>query len=161
MTLQENENLMTMIKSNKELVDKWTLRFDEVSNNVYNVELTDNFGRQVGTTDHDLDRAIETSISYAFDIERQLNNTLNKFTYDTFKYFFADQPLLADNYSDKDFGSWIFEKIGKRIILDGKDLLLSLQSQTELNNWKDDFTIKLTDLTFEQIQKLKNKFKND
>jgi hypothetical protein len=150
-----------MIRNNKELVNNWTLRFDEISNNVYKVQLTDNFGRQAGTTDHDLYRAIETCISYAFDIEKQLNNTLNKFTYDTFKYFFADQKLLADNYSDKDFGSWIIEKDGKRIILDGKDLLLSLQSQTELNNWTDDFTIKLTDLTFEQIQKLKDKFKNN
>ena len=147
--------------NNKKLVDKWTLRFDEISNNVYKVELTDNFGRQAGTTDQDLDRAIETCISYAFDIERQFNNTLNKFTYDTFKYFFADQPLLAENYSDKDFGSWTIEKVGKRIILDGKDFLLSLQSLTEINNWSDDFSIKLTDLTFEQIITLKERFKND
>ncbi len=150
-----------MIRNKKEFLDNWTLRFDEISNNVYKVQLTDNFGRQAATTDHDLYRAIETCISYAFDIERQLNNTLNKFTYDTFKYFFADQKLLSDNYSDKDFGSWIIEKDRKRIILDGKDLLLSLQSQTELNYWTDDFTIKLTDLTFEQIQKLKDKFKTD
>ncbi len=159
--MKENENLLTMISNNKELVDKWTLRFDEISNNVYKVQLTDNFGRKAETTDHDLDRAIETCISYAFDIERQLNNTLNKFTYDTFKYFFADQKLLADNYSDKDFGSWIIQKESKRMILDGRDFLLSFQSQIELNNWTDDFTIKIIDLTFEQIQLLRDKFNDD
>ena len=42
-----------MITNDKELVDNWTLRFDEISNNVYKVQLTDNFGRQAITTDHD------------------------------------------------------------------------------------------------------------
>ena len=150
-----------MIKNNSELVDKWTLRFDEVSNNVYKVELTDNFGRKSGTTDHDLERAIETCLSYAFDIERQLNNPLNKFTYDTFKYFLADQKLSVEKYSDKDFGSWTIEKTKKRIILDGRDFLLSLQSQTEIDNWVNEITINLKDLTFEQVKQIKDKFKND
>ncbi|KFC18453.1 hypothetical protein [Chryseobacterium sp. FH1] len=150
-----------MIRNNAELVDKWTLRFDEVSNNVYTVELTDKFGRKSGTTDHDLCRAIETCISYAFDIEKQLGNPLNKFTYDTFKYFLAEQKLLVDNYSDKDFGSWIIEKNLKRIMLDGRDFLLTLQSQSKTSSWTDDFTIELTELTFTQINELKDKFKND
>lgn len=150
-----------MIKNNSELVDHWTLHFDEVSNNVYQVELTDKFGRKSVTTDHDLDKAIETCMSYAFDIEKQLGNSLNKFTYDTFKYFLSDQKLLVDNYSDKDFGSWIIENNKKRIVLDGKDFLLSIQNQIETDNWEDDFFIKLTDLTFKQINELKDRFKND
>ena len=150
-----------MIKNNSELVDNWTLHFEEVSNNVYQVELTDKFGRKSGTTDHDLDRAIETCISYAFDIEKQLGNSLNKFIYDTFKYFLTDQKILVDNYSDKDFGSWIIENNRKRIILDGKDFLLSLQSQVETDNWKDNFSTNISDLTFKQINEVKNRFKND
>ncbi len=150
-----------MIKNNSQLVGNWTLHFDEVSNNVYQVELMDKFGRKSGTTDHDLDRAIETCISYAFDIEKQLGNSLNKFTYDTFKYFLADQKILVDNYSDKDFGSWIIENNRKRIILDGKDFLLSLQSQLEKDVWEDDFSINITDLTFKQINEVKDRFKND
>lgn len=150
-----------MIKNISVLVDNWTLNFDEVSNNVFQVELTDKFGRKSGTTDHDLESAIETCISYAFDIEKQLGNSINKFTYDTFKYFLADQKLLVDNYSDKDFGSWIIENNRKRIILDGRDFLLSLQSQLEIDNWTDDFSIKLTDLTFKQINELKDRFRND
>ena len=47
MTSRESENLLTMIRNNKELVDTWTLRFDEISNNVYKVTLTDKLGRQV------------------------------------------------------------------------------------------------------------------
>lgn len=150
-----------MIKNNSELVDNWTLYFDEVSNNVYQVELTDKFGRKSGATDHDLDRATETCISYAFDIEKQLGNSLNKFTYDTFKYFLTDQKILVDNYSDKDFGSWIIENNRKRIILNGRDFLLSLQSQLEKDIWEDDFSIKITDLTFKQINEVKDRFKND
>ncbi len=150
-----------MIKNNSKIIDGWNFHFEEVSNNVYKVELTDNFGRQASTTDHDLEKAIETCLSYSFDIERQLNNSLNKFTYDTFKYFLADEKLIENNYSDKDFGSWIIQKNYKRIILDGKDYLLSLQSITETDNWKEDLAIKLTDLTFKQIIKLKDKFKND
>ena len=150
-----------MIKNNSELVDNWTLHFDEVSNNVYQVELTDKFGRKSGTTDHDLDRAIETCISYAFDIERKLGNSLNKFIYDIFKFFLTDQKILVDNYSDKDFGSWIIENNRKRIILDGKDFLLTLQSQVETDNWKDAFSTNITDLTFKQINEIKDRFKND
>jgi hypothetical protein len=150
-----------MIKNNSKIIDGWTIHFEEVSNNVYKVELIDNFGRQASTTDHDLEKAIETCLSYSFDIERQLNNSLNKFTYDTFKYFLNYEKILTDNYSDKDFGSWIIQKSNKRIIFDGKDSILILQSQTEEDNWTDDLAIKLTDLTFKQITELKEKFKND
>lgn len=137
------------------------MNFDEVSNNVYKVELTDAFGRKAGTTDHELDRAIETCLSYAFDIEKQLNNPLNKFIYDTFKYFLSDQTPLSDNYSGKDFGSWIIEKNEKRITLDGKESLLALQSQTASNVWIDDFTMKVKEVTFEQFKEIRDKIKND
>ena len=155
------DNSRTILNNNSKFVDNWTLHFDEVSNNVYKVKLIDNFGRQTSTTDNDLEKAIETCLSYSFDIERQLNNSLNKFTFDTFKYFLADEKLLTDNYSDKDFGSWIIQKYNKRIILDGKDFLLILQSQAETDNWKDDIVIKLTDLTFKHIIELKDKLKNE
>ena len=65
------------------VLDMWSLSFEEISNNVYKVELTGNLGRQVGVTDHDLDRGIETCLSFAFDIEKKLGNNLNKFIYDT------------------------------------------------------------------------------
>lgn len=150
-----------MLRKKTELADKWTLNFDEVSNNVYKVELTDPYGRTAGTTDHDLDRAIETCLSFAFDIEKQLDNPRNKFIYDTFKYFLSDQTLLTDNYSDKDFGSWIIEKNEKRIILDGKESILSLQSQTASNIWVDDFKMKVKEVKFEQLKELRDKIKND
>lgn len=150
-----------MFSDKTELADKWTLNYDEVSNNVYKVELTDPHGRKAGTTDHDLDRAIETCLSFAFDIEKQLDNPLNKFIYDTFKYFLSDQTLVLHNYSDKDFGSWVIEKNKKRIILGGKDSLLALQSQTASNVWIDDFTMKVKEVTFEQLKEIRDKIKND
>jgi len=150
-----------MTNSNSEIIDGWTLHFEEVSSNVYKVELVDNFGRLTSTTDNNLENAIETCLSYCFDIERQLDNSLNKLTYDILKYLLDNEKLNSDNYSDKDFGSWIIQKSNKRIILDGKDSLLMIQSQTETNKWKDDLDIKLTDLTFKQITELKDKLKNE
>ena len=96
-----------MTNNNSKIINSWTLHFEEVSNSVYKVEMIDNYGRQTSTTDHNLEKAIETCLSDSFNIERQLNNSLNKFTYDTFKYFLADEKLLLGNYSDKDLGSWI------------------------------------------------------
>lgn len=150
-----------MTNNNSEIIDGWTLHFEEVSSNVYKVELVDNFGRLTSTTDNNLENAIETCLSYCFDIERQLDNSLNKLTYDTFKYLLDNEKLNSDNYSDIDFGSWIIQKSNKRIILDGKDSLLMIQSQTETNKWKDDLDINLTDLTFKQIIELKDKLKNE
>jgi len=150
-----------MLGNNSKIIDGWTLHFEEVSNNVYNVKLIDNYGRQTSTTDHDLERAIETCLSHSFDIERQLNNSLNKFTFDTIKYFLANEKLHLDNYSDRDFGSWNIEKERKRIILDGKDLLQTFQSKTETDTWTDDLNINLKDLTFKQIIELKEKLKNE
>ena len=49
--------------------------------------------------------------------------------------------------------------MNKRIILDGRDLLLSLQNRDEANNWDDNFNINLKDLTFEQLKEMRDKLK--
>lgn len=41
------------------------------------------------------------------------------------------------------------------------DLLLSLQSKTEINNWMNELTIILKEVTFEQLKKIKEKFDNE
>lgn len=74
---------LSHIKNNGEILPSRTLTFDEVSNNVYKLTLTDNFGRQAETTDTNLENAITTVETYAFDIEKQASKNWNKFLYDT------------------------------------------------------------------------------
>jgi hypothetical protein len=65
-----------------------------VSNNVYKVTLTDHFARQVETTDIDLEKAIMTVESYAFDIEKQISKGWNKFLYDTCIIKLGDKKII-------------------------------------------------------------------
>jgi hypothetical protein len=139
------------------VIDNWTLRYEEVSNNVFEVELLDNLGRRVVTTDHNLKEAVKTCISYAFDIERKLKNSLNKFLYDTFKYFLLSQKFIVDRYDDQIFGSWIIEDKNVRLLLDGKESLLVLQTQGTEKVWSGAVVVSLKDLTIEMVDTLSDR----
>ena len=67
------------MSNNKIILEGWKSHIEEVSNGVYKFEFIDEYGRNVGCTDHDFERGIETCISYAFDIEKQINVNWNKF----------------------------------------------------------------------------------
>ncbi|WP_435354958.1 hypothetical protein [Emticicia sp. SJ17W-69] len=60
-------------RNGDEVLSGWFLYFDEVSNNVYKVELNDGLGRIAGCTDSDLEAAILKCIEFAKDIDLQLN----------------------------------------------------------------------------------------
>ena len=124
----------------------WTLTFDEVSNNVYKVTLTDKYGRQAETTDTDLDKAIVTVQTYAFDIEKQISKNWNKFLYDTCIKKLGDKKIIEQQYHDEAFGSWYVLLTDNRILLDGRDYLFCIQVYK--NDWADTTTIKLSELTF-------------
>jgi hypothetical protein len=66
---------MVTSRNGDQILPNWVLRFDEESNNVYKVSLTDSFGRQAATTDHNLERAVKTCEEYDFDIEKQISKT--------------------------------------------------------------------------------------
>jgi len=104
----------------------WTLTFDEVSNNVYKVNLTDNFGRQGGTTDSDLDAAIATCESYAFDIERQFSKNWTRFLYDTCILKLQNKGIIEKQYHAETFGSW-YILLKDRILFDGRDFVFCIQ----------------------------------
>jgi hypothetical protein len=74
--------------------DKWTLQFEEISNNIYLVKLTDINGRQAQIRNNNLNNAIEECLSYSFEIEKQLNNPIDKFTFDIFEYYFNKDEIF-------------------------------------------------------------------
>jgi len=129
-----------------EILPGWTFTFDEVSNNIYRVTLTDKFGRQTSTTDTDLEQAIKTCESYAFEIERQISKGWTKFLFDTCILKLGDKTIIEKQYHEETFGSW-YILLDKRIILDNREAVFCVQKCNE-NNWIDTQSIKLKDLTF-------------
>jgi hypothetical protein len=139
-----------IIKSRSEILPGWILSFDEVSNNVYKVELTDNYGRQASTTDSNLEEAIETVQSYAFDIEKQITKNWNRFLYDTCIMKLDQKSIVNNKYEDEIFGSWYITLSDKRFVLDGRDYVFSIQENKD-KDWIDIKSLKLSELTFENL----------
>jgi hypothetical protein len=125
------------------------LTFDEVSNNVYKVKLTDHYGRQAETTDTELENAVTTVEAFAFDIQKQISNGWNKFLYDTCIIKFGDKKIIEKQYDDKAFGSWYILLTDNRILLDGRDFIFCIQVYK--NDWVDTTTIKLSELTYDNF----------
>jgi hypothetical protein len=132
-----------------EILPGWTLTLDEVSNNVFKVTLTDAIGRQVTTTDSDLEKALITVQTYAFDIEIQISKNWTKFLYETSIIKLGDKKIIKKEYHEKVFGSWYIILTKNRILLDARDHLFSIQTFIE-NNWTDTKIFSLYDLTYEE-----------
>ena len=116
--------------------------------------MTDRFGRQAGCTDDNFTRGIETCTSYAFDIEKQVNKNWNKFLFDIFKFLLSKHKLTKEEFLNNVFGSWTIQISSRRIILDGKDYILTLQYQDENQIWYDKESALLSDLSFDKIKQM-------
>lgn len=128
----------------------WTTKIDEVSNGVFKVTLVDKYGRKAEVIDIATDETIDRTLSYAFEIERQVSNNWNKFLYDFCLLRLSDNTITQDSYSDKDFGSWFIEVGEKRILFMGKESWMVSQTQSD-NKWFDNFIIKDDELTYNTI----------
>lgn len=137
------------IRNGNQILPGWTLEFEEVSNNVYKVTLTDNFGRQSSTTDTDLKKAIETCEGYAFEIERQISKKWTKFLFDACILKLGDRKIIEQQYHEKSFGSW-YILLENRILLDNRDDIFCIQVYNE-TGWINTQTITLRDLTYENF----------
>jgi hypothetical protein len=137
------------MKNGTEILTGWTLSFEEVSNNVYKVKLTDKFGREVETTDFDLDKALTTVEKYAFDIEKQISKNWNKFLYDTCVLKLQDKVIVEKHYTENAYCSWFILLNENKIILDGRDFYFCLQ--VHKNHWVDIETVKMSELTLENF----------
>jgi hypothetical protein len=108
--------------------------------------LTDHFGRQAETTDTDLKNAVTTVESFAFDIQKQISKSWNKFLYDTCIIKLVDKKIVEKQYHDQAFGSWYILLTENRILLDGRDFIFCIQVYKD--DWVDIKTIKLSELTY-------------
>ena len=55
----------------------WELRTEEISNNVYKVELRDEYGRVVGCTGADLETVLKSCVQYAREVDEQVKQKNN------------------------------------------------------------------------------------
>jgi hypothetical protein len=138
---------MVTLRNGNQILPNWTLRFDEVSNNVYKVVLTDGFGRQSSTTDHDLHRAVKTCEGYAFDIEKQISKNWSRFLFD-YSMLKLQNILTFSNGDQKNaYGSWGIEVKDKILTYDGRDdLLFVMDSNAGAFDYK---AVALKDLSYE------------
>ena len=131
----------------------WSTKIDEISNGVFNVVLTDQFGRKAEVTDHATNETIERGINDAFEIERQISKNWNKFLYDLCLQNLPKDQITQTEYNDQAFGSWFVELGNKRIVLDGKDF--TLFSQIKVNqDWEDQIVLEKGNLTYSKISDL-------
>ena len=131
----------------------WSTKIDEISNGVFNVVLTDQFGRKAEVTDNATNETIKKAINDAFEIERQISKNWNKFLYDLCLLNISHEQVILAEYDDQSFGSWVLELANKRIVLDGKDFELILQTKAD-QGWNDIIKIEKFNLTYLKISEL-------
>lgn len=143
---------------NKKSIPGWTINIDEISSGVFQVTLTDDYGRKAEVIDNATDVTIERAIGDAFDIEKQISLNWNLFLYDLTVQKLSVKDNNIKEYNDKVFGSWFIERQDKRLVYDGKESWLIFQTKTK-GNWTDIETIKKDDLKYSnfvtQINRLK------
>ena len=143
-----------MIDFNKIFPD-WTLKIDEISNNVFQFTSTNNHGNQVEFTDSDYDSGIKRIFCETFDLEIQICKETNKLIFETFSILLDNSLIKDKKYESEIFGSWIIRLKNKRIILDGKDSILSLEKKKGLlsKDWIDLKSIQIREgLKYEDIE---------
>ncbi len=132
---------------NKKSIPGWTINIDEISNGIFKVTMTDDYGRKAEIIDNTTDETIERAISDAFDIEKQISKNWNLFLYDLAVQNLSDKDIKYKEYNNQAFGSWFIQRQDKRLVYDGKDSWLILQIKTN-GDWTDIDTIKKDELKY-------------
>ena len=138
---------------NENLLPGWTTTIEEISNGVFRVMLTDEFGRKAEAVDSVTEETIDKALSYAFDIERNVSSNWNKFLFDFCLLRLKDKTITRETYNDQDFGSWLIEGINNRLLYHGKESWLVSQVKRN-NDWIDNFIIKHNELTYDTVSLL-------
>lgn len=137
----------------------WTLKVNEISNNVYQFSATNKAGCQVEFADSHYDSGIKRIFGETFDLEIQICKETNKLIYDTLSIL-LDSSLIKDKKYESDiFGSWIIRLKNKKIILDGKESILNLEKRKGIlsNDWIDLKSIQIRNgLKYEDIEMIIN-----
>lgn len=115
---------MKAIYNGIQVLPNWILRFNEVSNNVYYVSLTDSFGRVATSTDDDIYNAIKVCEEYAFDIEKQISKNWKDFLFEYTMLKLKDADSLCNGMNGYAYGSWSIKVNEKIFFYDGRDEIL-------------------------------------
>nr|WP_321453086.1 hypothetical protein [uncultured Carboxylicivirga sp.] len=111
------------------ILPNWTLRVEEVSNNVFCFLATNQFGNQIELTDSDFAYGLDRSLQQAFDLEAEINTDTNKLYFDTFVNLLEGRIIRRKKYEPEIFGSWFIRVNKTRIVLDGHESELRLESK--------------------------------
>ncbi|REE78718.1 hypothetical protein BX611_3012 [Lutibacter oceani] len=137
----------------------WSLKIDEISNNVYQFTAINKTGSQVEFTDSDYDTGKKRILGEIFDLEIQISKEINKLIFDTFSILLDGNLIKDKKYESEIFGSWIIRLKNRRIILDGKESILSLEKKKGLlsTDWIDLKSIQIRDgLKYQDIEMIIN-----
>ena len=139
----------------KNNIPGWTICIDEISNGVFKVTLTDNFGRKAEIVDVAAETTIDKAKDYAFNIEKKISKKWNKFLFDFCVMNIGDTNILTKHYDDSDVGSWFVESADNRFVYDGKAFILTKQT-IKNGAWSDSRAIKNDDITYSNFLELLN-----
>jgi len=133
----------------------WKMRLSEVSNGHYEVLLTDDYGRQAGTSGIDPNETSVLCEQYALDIEKQISKNFSKFLFDVFILKLKKKVITDQRYNYAAFGSWLIEVANKRVLFDGKEDNLIFEDK-EHKIWTERSVIKtaISTLTIKDINEL-------
>jgi hypothetical protein len=134
-----------------EYISGWRIHIDEIANNAYSVTLMDSSGRQAGSIDCDLDRAISTALSFVFDIEKQISGDLGVLSFEMIRFLLLTSENAFHEESHKDSRIRFIGIADKYIKLEiQSSTLISAYSKSESTLVKE-LSIKSEDLLFEDV----------
>ncbi|WP_439185828.1 hypothetical protein [Carboxylicivirga taeanensis] len=111
------------------ILPNWTLKVEEVSNNVFHFLAINQSGNQIELTESDFESGLDKSINQAFDIEVEINTNPNKLYFDTFIKLLEGRNINKKKYEPEIFGSWSIRVNKTRIVLDGHESELRIESK--------------------------------
>jgi hypothetical protein len=150
---------MVTLRNHDQILPNWILHFDEVSNNVFKIVLTDGFGRQAATTDHDLYRGVKTCEGYAFDIERQVSKDWSRFLFECSMLKLQERVTFSNGNPKNAYGSWGIMEKDKTLTYEGKDdVLIAKDNNAPVSDYK---AIALKDISFKDFNEYIEFIKQD
>lgn len=138
----------------------WKLNVNEISNVVFKVTVTALYGSKSEVIDIASDETIESAISGAFDIEKQVLNQFGLFLYEFTMQNLTEVVIKKAKYDNQAFGSWFIETKNKRLILDGRDNFIILE-QKMLKLWIAQETLQTKDISYNTFKNLLSKLEKD
>lgn len=141
----------------------WKTQKEEISNSVYHFKCIHPKGYIADVTDHEYDRGMHKCLEGAFEIEQQIGRNRSKFLYDTLLMLTDKMDIKANRFDEEIFGSWVIEGCETRIVFEGRDQEIDIESKEESflhSHWKTiDRYRDLEKLTLTILEQIANRLK--